>query len=214
MLKNKFITRSLCTMFFMAAPLAVAVTPGNAWNSKTIDYETHHNSTNLVEGSYQDNGPWTSYGWPPAANGSYRFLTRFIDPARRGIAFWLVEIPTTGFYKLETSFRASENRTSDADYAVYVNTTTADVENYKSIPVYKVSVSQHGSGVPWVNLGTYCLQKNAISMIVLDGRDDGQSDSTDGGRWTFMGTEYNSKSCGSQGVNMVPINYLLLKPVR
>lgn len=52
-------------MFFVAAPLSVAVTPGNVWEVKTIDYETHLNSTNLAEGSYMDKGAWVSRGLGP-----------------------------------------------------------------------------------------------------------------------------------------------------
>ena len=197
-------------MFFVAALFAVAVTPGNAWEVKIIDYETHNGNTNLAEGSYIDKGAWKSRDWPTCLNGEYRFLTVELDAKRRGIAFWSVRIPQNGWYKLETSYRASENRTTDADYAVYVNRTTAEAEN-KVRPVYARSINQtHGSSTPWVDLGAYCLKKNDISMIVLDGRDDSQSDSADASRWTFVGESYKSKRCG--GVDITPIiNPLLLK---
>lgn len=215
MLKNKIITHSLCTLFFATAPLAVAVTPGNAWDVKTIDYETHHTSTNPVEGVYLDKGAWKWRAWPYSSiNGGYRFLTVEIDPLRHGIAFWLVQIPKSGWYKLETSYFSTENRTYDADYAVYVNNTTAEAEALTAKPVYKVSINQTqvtGSSTPWRNLGTYCLKEKDISMIVLDGRDDSQSDSTDASRWTYMGEVYNSQGCNLE-VNMAPINHLLLKP--
>jgi hypothetical protein len=209
MLKNKIGIHLLSTMFFVAALLVVAVTPGNAWEVKIIDYETHNRNTNLTEGSYIDKGAWNARAWPTCSNGEYRFLTVELDPQRRGIAFWSVQIPKTGWYKLETSYRASENRTNDADYAVYVNRTTAEAEN-KVKPVYARSINQTQSSTPWVDLGTYCLKKNDISMIVLDGRDDSQSDSADASRWTFVGESYKSKRCG--GVDITPIiNPLLLK---
>lgn len=214
MLKNKILTHSLCTMFMVAAPLAVAVTPGNAaekvWaegNVKTIDYETHHTSTSLVKGIYKDQGAWKWRMWPTCLNGGYRFLTVEIDPQRHGIAFWSVQIPKTGFYRLETSYFATENRTTDADYAVYVNKST----NTK--PVYKTVINQtqaHGSSTPWKSLGTYCLEKNDISMIVLDNYDDSGSASTDASRWIFVGEKYNSQRCG--GMDITPIiQPLLLK---
>jgi len=212
MLKNKIVTHLLNTIFFVAAPLAVAVTPGNAWEVKIIDYETHNRNTNLAEGSYMDKGAWNSRAWPTCLNGEYRFLTVELDRQRRGIAFWSVRIPQNGWYKLETSYRASENRTNDADYAVYVNRTTAEAEN-KAAPVHAISINQtqtYGSSTPWVDLGTYCLEKDDISMIVLDGRDDSQSDSADASRWTFVGEKYKSQRCGGVDITSI-INPLLLK---
>lgn len=213
MLKNKIATYSLSAMFMVAAPLAVAVTPGHAaekvWaegNVKTIDYETHHTSTSLVKGIYKDQGAWKWRMWPTCLNGGYRFLTVEIDPRRHGIAFWSVQIPKTGFYRLETSYFATENRTTDADYAVYVNKSTSPK------PVYKTVINQtqaHGSSTPWKSLGTYCLQENDISMIVLDNMDDSGSASTDASRWTYVGEKYNSERCGGT-VNMAPVNHLLL----
>jgi hypothetical protein len=211
MLKNKIITHSLCTIFFIAAPLAIAVTPGNAaWKVKEIDYETHHTSTDPVEGVYMDKGAWKWREWPDCHHGGYRFLTVELDPNRHGIAFFLVQIPKTGFYKLETSYFDTHNRTYDADYAVYVNATTAEAENKTVKPVYAVSISQVGPGaIPWKDMGTYCLQKDDISMLVLDNYDDSQSASTDASRWTFVGEEYNSQNCTDK-VNIAPTNHLLL----
>lgn len=214
MMKSKTILYSLWIIFFMAVPLVMAVRAASAWEVKTIDYETHLNSTDLANGSYLEKGEaWRNYDFPIASNGGYRFLSHWeINLPRTGMAFWLVKIPRNGWYKLETSYRVSENRTPDADYAVYVNKTTADVEALKAIPEYAVSVSQVGeTSVPWLALGTYCLQQGDVSMIVLDGRDDNYSDSADAGRWTYMGTENNSQYCGGQNRNMAPINYLLLK---
>ena len=173
-----------------------AVTPGLAWNVKTIDYETNHTSTSLAEGVYMDQGAWKWREWPTCHNGGYRFLTVELDPQRHGIAFWSVQIPKTGWYKLETSYFDTHNRTNDADYAVYVNKTTTEAANHTAEPVYETSISQIGPGsVPWRSLGTYCLQKNDISMLVLDNMDDSQSASTDASRWTFVGEEYNSAKC-------------------
>lgn len=208
-------------MFFVAAPLAVAVTIGHAappvtaWpdgNVKTIDYETHHTSTNLANGVYLDQGAWKTSIWPAASNGSYRYLTVSIDPQRHGIAFWRVQIPKTGWYKLETTYLSGENRGPDADYAVYVNKTTDAVLNYTAKPVYSVIINQHTTDLtnPWPSLGTYCLQANDISMVVEDGRDDTYSDAVDATRWTYMGEVYNSKKCG--GSDLIPIiKPLLLK---
>jgi len=88
----------------------------------------------------------------------------------------------TGFYKIETSYFATENRTFDADYAVYVNTTTTAATNKTAKPVFATVINQIGNDVTWKTLGTYCLKKNDISMIVLDNNDDSGSASTDAGR--------------------------------
>jgi hypothetical protein len=209
MLKSKIAMYSLSTMLFVATPLTVAVTSGHAWDVKIIDYETHHDNTNLVEGSYTDTGAWLSRFWPTCHNQGYRFLTVALDPLRHGIAFWRIQIPKTGFYTIETSYFDTHNRTTDADYAVYVNATTTAAANKTAKPVYAVSINQTGPGVvPWKSLGTYCLQKDDISMIVLDNMDDSGSASTDASRWTYAGEDYDSKRCG--GANLVPVNHLLL----
>ncbi len=174
-----------------------AFTPGQAWNVKTIDYETHRNSTNLADGVYMDKGAWKTSNWPNASNGSYRYLSVSVDPQRHGIAFWSVRIPKTGFYKIETTYLSGENRGADADYAVYVNATTAEAEDKTAKPVYSTIINQHSAILsnPWPSMGTYCLQANDISMLVEDGRDDSLSDAVDATRWTFVGAEYNSARC-------------------
>lgn len=212
MLKNKFVSYSLCAMFVVAAPLAVAVTPGHAWDTKRIDYETHNGSTDVVEGIYDDKGDWKSWNYA-AINNWYRYLSYEVAPLRHGIAFWYVKIPKTGFYQLKTAYQSTKHRTTDADYAVYVNATTAEAENKTAVPVYETVVDQHAadssvSETRWANLGTFCLKKNDISMIVLDGRDDSGSDSADASDWIYVGEVYNSQKCG--GANMAPINHLLL----
>jgi hypothetical protein len=233
MLKDKFITRSLCTLFFVAAPLTVAVTAGHAaqpetvWaegNERMIDWETHGESKDLDKGIYFDEGwdgnpGWRTGYWPfGSMNGNQRYLSSWQEGyQRKGIAFWILKMPKTGFYKLETCYKATENRTPDADYAVYANTTIAEIE--KNFPAtsppkdsigYKV-VDQESSTVeiPWVDLGTYCYQEGDISMIVEDGRDADDSDSVDASRWTYVGDKYKSERCG--GVNVAPIHHLLLR---
>ena len=153
-------------MLFMTAPLAVAVTSGHAWDVIEIDSETHTGNTNPIEGIYMDKGAWKWREWPDCHHGGYRFLTVELDPNRHGIAFFLVQIPKTGFYKLETSYFDTHNRTNDADYAVYVNATTAEAENQTVKPVYAVSISQVGPGeIPWRDMGTYCLQKTTSPCL-------------------------------------------------
>ncbi|MDP3694903.1 MAG: hypothetical protein Q8R42_02170, partial [Desulfocapsaceae bacterium] len=215
MLKTKIITYSFCAISMVAAPLTVAVTNAHAWDVMRIDYETHNGNTNPVKGIYLDKGEWKSWNYA-AINNWYRYLSYEVGPTRHGIAFWLVKIPKTGFYQLKTAFQSTKHRTYDANYAVYVNATMTEAENKTAKPVYETIVDQRSpnptvSETKWAEMGTYCLQKNDISMLVLDGRDDTESDSADATDWTFVGEEYNSQRCTS-GANMVPINHLLLRP--
>lgn len=212
MLKNKIITHSLCTILFATAPFTVAVTPSNAWDVMRVDYETNNGNTDPVKGIYLDKGDWKSWNYS-AINDWYRYLSYEVAPLRHGIAFWLVEIPKTGFYQLKTAYQATKHRTNDANYAVYVNATMTQAENKTATPVYETIVNQTVSNptiseTRWANLGVFCLKEKDISMIVLDGRDDEQSDSADASDWTYVGEVYNSQVCG--GTNIAPINHLLL----
>ena len=203
-------------MFMVATPLTVAVSPAHAsWDVMRVDYETNNGNTDPVKGIYIDKGEWKSWNYA-AINNWYRYLSYEVGPTRHGIAFWLVKIPKTGFYQLKTAFQATKHRTDDANYAVYVNATTGEAENKTVAPVYETIVNQTVSNptiseTRWADIGTFCLQKDDISMLVLDGRDDTKSDSADATDWTFVGEEYNSQRCTNE-VNLVPINHLLLRP--
>jgi hypothetical protein len=191
------------------------------WETKRIDYETHNGSSDLNEGVYNDIGDWKSWKFD-AINGYYRYLSLEVSPLRTGIAFWYVKIPRTGFYRLKTAYFCTKHRTNDADYAVYKNVSETDARNRSVVPVYEISVNQQAENddiaeTRWVDLGVYCLKKNDLSMIVLDGRDDDQSDSADASDWIYIGGRYGSKVCAdpaptpSGSVNMAPINFLLLR---
>lgn len=232
MLKNKIVTHWLCTMFFVAAPLAVAVTPGHAdapvkvWpegNVRMIDWETHNDSNDIVRGIYRDRGwngnpGWRTGYWPYGSmNDHHRYLSTWQEGySRSGIAFWSVQIPKTGFYKLESCYKGTHNRARSADWAVYVNTTMEEVINRypaTSPPVgsigYKV-VDEYSENyaIPWIDHGTYCLQEGDVSMIVDDGRDGNQSDDADASRWTYVGEKNKSQRCG--GADITPILHPLL----
>lgn len=230
MLLNKHFVRSVfllacgsifyCQSTAYAAPLEVVWPEGN---TRMVDWETHGDSTDIEKGIYFDEGwdgnpGWRTGYWPYGSmNGNQRYLSSWQEGyIRSGIAFWMLKIPKTGFYRLETCYKQTENRTHDADYAVYTDTTIKQVEqNYPatsppadSIGYKVVDQNSHTVDVPWADLGTYCLEKNSVSMIVLDGRDDNVSDSADASRWTYVGDEYNDQRCGT--ANMAPVNHLLL----
>lgn len=54
-----------------------------------------------------------------ACEGTYRYLTRGTAPTQPpGKAFWKPAIKVAGVYEVETGFRASSNRSDDADYVL------------------------------------------------------------------------------------------------
>ena len=55
-----------------------------------------------------------------SCSGTYRYLSHEIgDGSRRGKAIWRPAIQRAGWYEIVTGFRATENRTDDADYVVH-----------------------------------------------------------------------------------------------
>jgi hypothetical protein len=216
LMKNKIIIHFVCIMSFALLLFAGDVAHAGAWKVKIIDNETHRNNSNLAEGSYIDIGDsWRTSDRPYMINGQSRYLSQWEGRMqRKGTAYWRVQIPRTGWYILESSYKQSVNRTRDANYAVYVNTAIDDIENYSATPVYTAIIDQYGDGVStikWADLKVHCLKQGEISVIALDGRDDNYSDSADAGRWTYMGEEYNSVRCGTKAPKIAPINSLLLK---
>lgn len=55
-----------------------------------------------------------------ACAGSYRYLSKYVgDESTDGRVIWQPTIATEGTYRATTSFRASRNRTDDADYVLF-----------------------------------------------------------------------------------------------
>jgi hypothetical protein len=218
MLKKNQMMSLPCLMslavFFCTAPVVHAT----AWDVRIIDNETHRNNPDLAEGSYIDIGDsWRTSERPYMINGQSRYLSQWEGRMqRKGTAYWRVQIPRTGWYKHEASYKQSVNRTRDANYAIYVNTVIADIENFAATPIYTTIIDQYGDGVStikWADLQVHCFAQGEISVIALDGRDDNYSDSADAGRWTYLGEEYDSVQCGMEPImpNVAPINSLLLQ---
>lgn len=217
-MENNKIIFSLCLVSLAVVACAATVAHATAWDVRIIDNETHRNNSDLAEGSYIDIGDsWRTSERPYMINGQSRYLSQWDGlMERRGTAYWRVQIPKTGWYRHEASYKQSVNRTRDADYAIYVNTAIEDIENYEAKPIYTTIIDQYGDGVStikWADLQVHCFEEGQISVIALDGRDDNYSDSADAGRWTYMGEEYNSVQCSTKATvpNIAPINSLLLK---
>ncbi len=128
---------------------------------------------NDVPGSgYSEDKPQNWVGNTVAAcQGTYRYLSHTVgDGTRKDKATWKPKIADAGYYEVTTSFRATENRTTDADYVLYDD---------KGGSTKKVVNQQQGSGCTKVVIGTAYCAVGGNCRLVLDGTDDGQSDSTD-----------------------------------
>ena len=112
---------------------------------------------------------WVSHS-VEACKGNYRYLSAYVgDGTRKGKATWQPKIATAGMYEVTTSFRASVNRTNDADYVLYDDKGGTQ----------KKSVNQtQGSGCTKVVIGTAYCAVGGSCRLVLDG-DDGKSDAAD-----------------------------------
>jgi MYXO-CTERM domain-containing protein len=105
-----------------------------------------------------------------ACKGTYSYLSHTVgDGTRKGKAIWQPKITTAGVYEVTTSFRATQNRTNDADYTLF-----DDLGGSK-----KKTVDQtKGSDCTKVVIGTAYCAVGGSCRLVLDG-DDGKSDSAD-----------------------------------
>jgi len=112
---------------------------------------------------------WVSHS-VEACKGNYRYLSAYVgDGTRKGKAVWQPKITTAGLYEVTTSFRASVNRTNDADYTLFDDKGGSQ----------KKSVDQtKGSGCTKVVIGTAWCAVGGSCRLLLDG-DDGKSDAAD-----------------------------------
>ena len=128
---------------------------------------------NDIAGSgYSEDKP---QNWLSSSVGSchknYRYLSHTIgDGTRKGKAIWKPKIKVTGWYEVTTGYRATQNRTTDADYVLY-----DDAGGNK-----KVTISQKHSGDCTKKVvGTIYCKVGGTCRLVLDGTDDSQSDAAD-----------------------------------
>ena len=101
---------------------------------------------------------------------NYRYLSHTVgDGTRKGKAIWQPKITVAGWYEVKTSYRATSNRTNDADYILYDDTGGTK----------KVVINQKHSGDCTKKVvGTIYCKKGGTCRLVLNG-DDGQSDAAD-----------------------------------
>ncbi len=111
-----------------------------------------------------------------ACVGTYRYLSHDKqvapnnDGSRTGKAIWKPTITISGSYEVTISYRATSNRTNDADYFVYDD---------KGGTSHTVVNQKHSGDCTKVKLGSFYCKAGGNCKVVLDGTDDGQSDSAD-----------------------------------
>ena len=131
---------------------------------------------------------WVS--WPNAGQSignDYRYLSHTVGGSdRQGKATWKpVTLPADGTYKIEVVFRATENRSPDADYFVH----DADGKvSHKVVDQRDGATAGNAHGPVYKNLGNYHLATGK-GYVLLDGTDDNYSDEADAAVFTLI-------SCG------------------
>jgi len=106
-----------------------------------------------------------------ACHKNYVYLSHTIgDGSRKGKAIWKPKITVTGWYEVTTSYRATTNRTNDADYVLY-----DDAGGKKKVVVNQ----KHSGDCTKKTLGTIYCKVGGTCRLVLDGTDDSQSDAAD-----------------------------------
>lgn len=105
-----------------------------------------------------------------ACLGTYRYLSKYVgDESTDGRVTWQPAITVPGTYRVTTSFRASENRTDDADYRLVGD----DGQQQAMV------VDQRGDGCTEVELGLVWCEIGGSCRLELDGTDDMKSDAAD-----------------------------------
>ena len=105
---------------------------------------------------------------------------------RRGTATWTPDIGADGTWRVQTWFRATENRTDDADFVV---TDGLGKTHHKS-------VDQRGDGASgWVTLAeVWCAEGMGGCSVTLDANDDDQSDEANAVRFLLLDEEPQPES--------------------
>ena len=103
-----------------------------------------------------------------ACSGTYRYLSHDKqvapnnDGTRKGKAYWKPKITVTGNYEVTISYRATVNRTKDADYIVHDD---------KGGKTHQVIDQAHTGDCTYVKLGTFYCKAGGDCRVELDGTD-------------------------------------------
>ena len=123
----------------------------------------------------------SGYGYD-GGDTSYHYLSHTVGgDDRRGTATWEATLSQAGTWRMETWFRRTENRTTDADFVV---TDGLGSQHWSSI-------NQEGDGASgWVSLGEYwCDSGFGGCSVTLDGTDDDSSDEANAVKYTLISTD-------------------------
>lgn len=123
---------------------------------------------------------WNSIG--QAIGKDYRYLSKTVgDGSKKGTAKWNPKLPVAGMYKVQATFRATGNRTNDADYFVYDSKGKS-----KQYVVDQTDglTGEAGHGPVYADLGTHHFEPGK-GYVILDGTDDAKSDEADAVIWTL-----------------------------
>jgi len=181
MMMNK--KKWLSIVMALSASLAVSVSAAHAqtWE-QWIDFG--------YEGYSETGNSWRSYEYPGAHDGAYRYLSHYsYSRPRKGTATWKTKpLPYHGIYEVKIVYRASENRTPEANYFV-VKDRNGNLEEHV--------ISQKGSGVDTKVLGRYEYSKGQQPYVLLDGTDDDYSDCADAAHFRLIEVLPVESSAGS-----------------
>ena len=134
---------------------------------------------------------WTTWNTAPCSGPGYRYLSHTVgDGSRKGKAIWRPNITVEGYYRFETGYRATTNRTNDADFFSYSD---------GAMPVHQSIDQEQGSGCVWVDLGTFFCQPGGECRVELDGTDDSESDEADITRFTLVSCDAAPDAGGTGG---------------
>lgn len=160
--RNKWFSLAMAA----AASLVVSASDGNA--------QTWEQWVDFGNAGYVETGSaWVSYEYPGAHNGAYRYLShKNHTTVRKGTAKWTTDpLPYDGVYEVHVTYRASENRSPDANFFV-VKDKDGNLEEH-------IINQMVGSGMERAVLGQFTYSKGQQPYVYLDGTDDEYSDCAD-----------------------------------
>ena len=152
------------------------------------------------EPGYSETGnDWATWGGLGQSMGkNYRFLSNTVGGNdRKGTAKWKPKITIEGMYKVTAVFRATHNRTDDADY--YVIDSNGKKTHYP-VDQRDGSVKEGDAHGPvTADLGTHFFKPGTNAHVLLDGTDDNKSDEADGVTWVLVDCQGDGGGGGGGG---------------
>ena len=135
---------------------------------------------------YSETGDdWATWGSAGQAIGpDYRYLSKTVGGAdKTGTATWEPALPHAGMYEVSATFRATYNRSSDANYFVHA----ADGSVVETVVDQQDGAEgeDDAHGPVYADLGTHYFEPGS-GYVLLDGTDDNESDAADAVVWKLV----------------------------